>query len=119
MASIEKHIEKYRHNKKFIDVGINNTNEFLDWYVVAMFYCSVHLMEALLSQKDIHSDNHSDRRDLLRNELDKEVFNDYVGLYNLSRKARYNCVEISCKDALYAQQYGDSILSYCKEKKIC
>lgn len=119
LACKEKHIEKYKHNKEFIDKGIKNTDDFLDWYVVAIFYCSVHLMEAFLSQKNIHSENHGDRKDFLRKELDQDVFQDYLGLYNLSRKARYDCIDIGTKDAMFAQQYKDSIVSFCKEKEIC
>lgn len=113
MGSQSEHYDKYRHNKNFIDNGIRNKDDFLDWYITGVFYCGVHLIEYVLASHKINSENHTERFKNLRVlKIDENVLVDYKNLYLLSKKSRYECIKIKNNDAVKAQQYLDSLLSF-------
>jgi len=116
MATKEKHLEKYYHNKNFSHKGITNTDVFLDWYIVAMFYCGVHLMEAYLADKQMHSDSHADRENLLRGNIGDDEMIAYRALYSMSLKSRYECIKIINHDAILSQEYLDALEKFCGVK---
>lgn len=113
MATKEKHLEKYRHNKAFSQRGIVDTDVFMDWYIVAMFYCGVHLMEAYLAEKHLHSNCHADRENLLRDILDVDEMIAYKALYSMSLKSRYECIDIINHDTIISQEYLYSLEKFC------
>lgn len=62
---------------------------FPDWEVVSLFYAAVHLVEALLATRGVHSnDHHERRRQVLR--ILPAAHGAYRQLEILSRDARYS-----------------------------
>ncbi|HCA29250.1 MAG TPA: hypothetical protein DEP23_06675 [Ruminococcaceae bacterium] len=111
MPSEQNHINQYKHNKKFLTEGINNPDEYPDWFVTVTFYCGVHMIEALLA-KEIrqHSFNHIDRGDKMRRLQKYLSFRTAYGiLYDLSMQARYKCIEIRERELYDAQTALDTI----------
>ena len=110
MSSESKHIEQYSHNKSFLDNGFTDKNQYSDWAVTVTFYCGVHLVEAMLAKFGRNSEDHSDRRDNLKIIPTRNDFQDeYLDLYNLSRQARYDCINIGREQIFSAQSDLDAI----------
>ncbi len=116
MPENEKHLQQYRHNKDFVQKGINDTMKFSDWYVVGLFYCAVHLMEAYLSKLNMHSGSHSDRAEILRKHVDSDTYINYQCLYNMSIKARYTCIDINNNDTINSQSALDGLENFYGKK---
>ena len=51
MESKQAHLEKYFHNKDFLDNGIKDGSKYPDWEITVIFYCGVHIVEAMLAEK--------------------------------------------------------------------
>jgi len=61
MPSADQHSEKYLHNKKLLSIA-GFRSEFADWFITALFYGTVHLVECELEKHSHHSKDHGDRR---------------------------------------------------------
>lgn len=114
MPCTDLHIEKYNHNKSFLN-EISSINGFEDWQVTIIFYAAIHYLESLISvcyddmlsgEKLIpgfkgHSYTHEDRRELLNMTNEFKGGSQYAVAYNSlqsnSRKARYECFKITNK----------------------
>lgn len=91
-----EHREKYEHNRKFAnDCQVFSIgDEYDDWYITVMFYCAVHLTEAVLAKTGMHCD-HSAREEAIRQNtkvFQPDFLPTYKELYSLSIKARYGSV---------------------------
>ena len=112
MESKQAHLEKYFHNKDYLDNGIKDGSKYPDWEITVIFYCGVHIVEAMLAEKNIHVIDHQDRKDEMENIDNIDDFRDeYIHLYQLSRKARYKCFLPKLKDVYDAQVDLDAIKS--------
>ena len=91
MPSHSQHIDKFKHNIKFIDSG-EISSKHNDWKVTIIFYAAVHLIEAYLSQNGYHTESHKSRFNWI-NKIPslKAIAIDYQTLYNYSIKSRYMC----------------------------
>jgi hypothetical protein len=100
MPSAGKHYRQYLHNMDFLNTDVfNDSNEYTDWYVTAVFYCAVHLVERELAKTGYHLKNHTSRANfvMMASNL-KPISCEYNFLYNESRRARYDCVKFSPQD---------------------
>ncbi len=81
------------------------TANFYDWRVTVAFYIAVHLVERVLYKEcKVNSSNHTDRKNFIKsNPCLREIRSDYQQLYQMSRKARYECSSIS------SSEYKDAI----------
>jgi len=113
MAVAEEHVEKYKHNKEFATEEIHDADKYGDWFIVALFYAGLHLIDAELAGYKLSPSDHKDRNFQVRQPelFSKAVRDDYLALYSLSQKARYACVAISSKDTYNAQMHLESIES--------
>ncbi|MDR1830819.1 MAG: hypothetical protein LBQ76_08630 [Candidatus Fibromonas sp.] len=94
MPSFQKHSEHSRHNLKFLNsFFLKHSN---DWAVTAMFYCAVHMAEAILDKAhSTHCRSHQDRSGKLANlDLPSFPMNSYKALERESRYSRYKSYEI-------------------------
>lgn len=122
MPDFETHVEKYKHNKRFVHFGINNSKEkFDDWEIVGNFYASVHLIEAILYKEyKEEPHNHETRISMMLGHPDlfdyKRVLTPYTSLSGLAWTARYRgMIEIDPNDALKAQQCLEDMESELQE----
>lgn len=113
MSKEQAHYDQYEHNLGFMKDCITDQQKYSDWSITVTFYCGVHLVESMLAKKmDEHPHDHSER-ELLIKTMDNvsSFYNEYRHLYSLSRKARYQCIQISDKDLYNAQVDLDAILN--------
>ena len=69
---------------------------FAPWVVTVAFYKALHLVECILyvdgqldRRKPLHSQNHTERNDTLRQRKYAKLWKHYYALYNASMTARY------------------------------
>jgi hypothetical protein len=103
VSSVADHMAKAQHNEDF-SVWVNklsaDAGDFDDWEVVALFYASVHLVDALLARHNEHPTCHAERnpnRPAGRNNLVQQRFPllwpHYRTLLDLSHRARYEATQ--------------------------
>lgn len=87
------HIEKSKHNEKFLNFVRENDSgtkyDYPDWLVTIAFYIAVHKVDAKLNEKGIYPEDHYNRNRFVAIELN-EINTSYMFLYNQSTKARYD-----------------------------
>ncbi len=96
MPSEHRHIARAENNEQFYNqFNLANTG-FLDWAVTALFYGSLHYVDACLARYPgggFHPTSHSKRAQVIA--LDaflQNLYSDYEELKNRSEDARYNLV---------------------------
>ena len=95
MPSKDEHIGNLRHNYAFLkecETKCDAKTTYPDWLFIVRFYVCVHIVEAILATKGIHSERHADRstkisrlKDLFRDDFEIH----YRDLLNASYLARY------------------------------
>ena len=109
MPSADQHSEKYLHNKKLLSIA-GFRSGFADWFITALFYGAVHLVECELEKHGHHSKDHSDRRNWVAKWPAFEgIRAEYTLLDNQSRRARYKCVKLLETDVKDAEEYFEKI----------
>ena len=96
MASFESHIEQTAKNLKFFQ-EINTKSDFFDWQVTALYYSAIHLMNAHIAKVgNLHYQSHSELKKALNpdyplsiGKIPESIFDHYISLEKLSRRARY------------------------------
>ncbi|MEG0179671.1 MAG: hypothetical protein RR654_08975 [Oscillospiraceae bacterium] len=98
MAKDCEHLEKFKHNKDFLNAVKNIKIEkgekgFYDWEITIDFYICVHIIEYVLALKfGENSDNHDMRFALMHKHKDiftKDLLDNYKMLKDLSKESRY------------------------------
>jgi uncharacterized protein (UPF0332 family) len=92
VPSTNEHLERSRRNVRFAESFDLETTPYLDWVVTAYFYAALHLVDALLAQKNnLHPATHQMRSEKVRT-LDylKGIKTEYRDLKEHSENARYN-----------------------------
>ena len=105
MASFENHLQQAKNNLLFLK-EINDKSKYFDWQVTACFYTAVHLVNAHLAKcADLHYKTHEETKLAINPDnklslckIEEEVFDKYVSLEKLSRRARYLCNDNSEHD---------------------
>jgi len=92
MATVSEHLDRANENQRFLD-EIDQAR-YPGWTVTAAFYVAVHLASALLTDRGIVVDSHTDRNQALRDSF-PTIWKQYHPLYDLSRQARYSCRKIT------------------------
>jgi hypothetical protein len=119
LPGFEGHLNKYKHNKAFVVKGISSKGEdFGDWSVTGYFYAAVHIIEALLAQKmDMHSRNHGERKQYMRENLkifNEDCYTSYIELQSLSEKSRYKVDLIKNEEVIKAMECLEDIELECR-----
>lgn len=93
MPNLRDHIDKARHDEKFLSSFDLDRTLFLDWVVNGIFYSSLHYIDSYFADKGIHPRNHEERNGFIRDDtnLGRPFFtNLYRPLKDDSRDARYD-----------------------------
>lgn len=92
MPTKEQHIVQAQHNRDFWSNYDLDSTTFRDWVVNGIFYEAVHWTEAVLSKRNEHSDNHSERLNSVRRYPETQpIAVDLEQLKQDSENARYRC----------------------------
>lgn len=98
---VQKHYKQAVHNYRFFcEVHSKLPEAFYDWKITVLFYTAIHLLRALLAERDVQLD---DSHHALRNAINpkssrttsvspvkKHCYNSYLTLYNASLEVRYS-----------------------------
>lgn len=98
MSNIKEYSDKYKHNEDFVEY-LNQTDKFPDWTIVGIFYSALHYMNLFLTKKydvDINSiSSHVKRNKFINDNCSENISRQYNILYNISRTARYQYIDVS------------------------
>jgi hypothetical protein len=87
MATREKHISQWKHNREFLCTISPN---YPDWIVTACFYTAVHAIDTLLAHDKFFPTSHDSRNEVLvKTNRYAAIYKSYGPLYTLSRTVRY------------------------------
>ncbi len=89
MPSEAAHFDQVRHNLAFLDTFYAPTTPYPDWAVTVTFYAALHAIEAVLAQRRLHSQSHTERRRYVR-QMFPSLWRLYYRLDVFSRRARYD-----------------------------
>ena len=97
------------HNENLLheDLFKSGKTMYCDWVVTISFYSALHLIDGVLAADFgcAYIYSHGSRRSLVDKHLSegaKDVFGLYEALYNDSRRARYDCTQMTEKQASHA-----------------
>jgi hypothetical protein len=87
MASVESHINQWKHNREFLALI---PALYSDWQMTVIFYVAVHAVDTLLAFDKIFPTSHEFRNGVLyRTNRYAEIRKSYGPMYNLARDIRY------------------------------
>lgn len=96
MPDCKSHKDRYEHNKLFLSEI--REDEYSDWAITVCFYSSLHkvcqYLKYVHNVSDIETKNHVSTLDCLKT-YSPLLYQNYYILYNLSRTARYECVDVT------------------------
>lgn len=97
MPTTSQHLERARQNLRFAESFELTTTPFLDWVVSAYFYAALHLVDALLWEKDkLNPELHEQRRDYVRQKWYlRGISFEYRSLKDHSEDARYRLITMT------------------------
>jgi len=88
MATVEKHIDQWKHNRKCAE---SIDRKYRDWQINVIFYAALHAVDAVMSHLGITIENHETRNTELRtNESFTGIRVNYLNLYRISKVTRYD-----------------------------
>lgn len=98
MPNKQKHISQYKKNKSLANSNFMKKTENKDWRIVMIFYATMHCLDSSYADK-FHPETHTTRKNFLErtSEYD-DIIDEYQNLEMLSRKCRYDCVNIMDKE---------------------
>ncbi len=91
MPTSKEHLSRALRNLEFAKSFNLDATPYLDWVVTAYFYSALHLVDAILADKDnFHPDNHEIRKDAVRTRWYlRPIALQYRELKDRSEDARY------------------------------
>ena len=104
MPSELEHLKQYEKNKElaFSDTMCNPINN--DWKVTVLFYAALHKLDSHYANI-YHPGSHRTRKDFLHKVRQyDEIIDEYEYLEELSRNARYSCVNVKQKQVKEAEE---------------
>lgn len=107
MTSSKSHVGFARETEDLAGDFHDTYPEENNWVVTFHFYSYLHYVEELLKRYGYSQKSHKQRKENIEEcgKFDRKVYKIYRFLYDTSRDARYECVEID-----------DSSVEHCKEK---
>lgn len=115
MAKKEIHINKYRKNKKLAESNLMLKEENNDWRTVIIYYSALHIIDSTYADSKFHPSNHEVRKNFMANAPKyKDIVDVYNNLEMLSRKARYDMLNIKPKEVVDALICLNKIEKYFK-----
>ncbi len=104
MPSKLDHLAQARHNREVLQQLQRSGSTFSDWQITVAFYVALHRVDAHLASYREHPKSHEDRIRIIRGmrQFKGAIYNSYRELEDLSRQARYDCVQWDQDDVAYA-----------------
>ena len=96
MPTPAEHLDQAERNEQFATTISNLDPRFTEWEITALFYASLHYMNALLSYLGYEAKNHHERRILIARHTN--VSSPYDNLFQHSLDARYELIEHTPED---------------------
>lgn len=92
MPTTREHLARACQNLEFAKSFDLKTTPYLDWVVTAYFYAALHLVDALLIEKEnIPGQTHEIRKELVKSRIYlRAIRNEYRTLKDHSEDARYS-----------------------------
>ena len=99
MPSEHKHISRAQNNEQFYSSFNLSTTPFIDWAVTALFYSSLHYLDAYFATYPaggMHPHSHAARDfHVARDSFTKNLYSSYRELKDRSEDARYNLISFN------------------------
>lgn len=99
MPNRSDHEREAQHNEDFYQEIDSAYQDYRDWVIVGRFYTAVHYIDAQLADDGIHPESHRERFQEIQNsyqsELNQRLYSNFNTLYDLSKQARYHCIDIN------------------------
>lgn len=107
-----EHEKKYLENKHIIDTVLHEKDkEHCNWVSTICFYAALHIIEMQLALDSIHSKDHVNRENNMRNcqRISKKVIAQYKQMYTTSILARYEAGSVGPTIANQMRRYLEQI----------
>lgn len=115
MKENDKYSEKFKYNEEFVNF-LKEKGKYPDWAIIGIFYSALHYMNLFLSTQynvDIDTINsHIKRNATIANKCSSNISKQYNKLYDMSRTARYQYIDMS-------NQLNYAVSCYKKLKEYC
>ena len=97
MPTTSEHLARANQNVCFAESFDLKTTPYLDWVVTAYFYAALHLVDALLWEKErLNPELHEQRRDYVkRKSYLRAISGEYRSLKDHSEDARYRLITMT------------------------
>jgi hypothetical protein len=120
MTSDTSHVDFARNNDELSEEFRESFKDQNNWTVTMHFYTYLHYVEQVLENQGYTSKSHKTREDNIKtcSYIDREGYKIYRSLYDTSRDARYECIEIEdssvdeCRDRL---DKGKEVLGFTED----
>lgn len=92
--------DKEDHKKKAAEIEafastLPNTTSGVEWAITAQFYAALHYISAYFAMSNLFHASHGTRlRAIQKHPVLSAIYDDYQDLYNISRDARYECMNL-------------------------
>jgi len=97
VPTTSEHLVRAKQNIRFAESFDLKTTPYLDWVVTAYFYAALHLVDALLYEKDhLNPELHEHRRDFVKGKWYlRGISTEYRSLKDHSEDARYRLITMT------------------------
>ncbi len=105
----DEHKNKAIENEQF-SLTLPTTTCGVEWAITAVFYAAVHYVEAYFALSDVSYNNHPSRNTAVKKDAVLcSISDEYENLYNLSRDARYEVMNLQPGHLIYARNMLEGI----------
>ncbi|QNI31867.1 hypothetical protein H7849_23010 [Alloacidobacterium dinghuense] len=99
----DEHEQKAIENEKFAQT-LPSSVSGVEWAITATFYAAVHYVQAYFAKSGRSFSSHGARAAaILKDGAISSIYNDYQDLYNISRDARYEVMNLQPGHLTFAQ----------------
>jgi len=110
-------VDLARDNEEFAEDLTSSHPDKNDWIITIRFYSLLHYIDERLVMHGYNATSHNERKNSIQdcNDIDNRVHSLYRSLEDLSRQARYNCIEMRDEDVEESErrlEEGKNILGF-------
>jgi len=111
---------KEEHRDKAIDTEsfaatLPSTPAGIEWAITAQFYAALHYVSAYFAiSNQFHASHGTRLREIKKDPVLNAIYDDYQHLYNISRDARYECMNLNLSNLTFAKGKLETI-----KKTVC
>lgn len=112
MPSKEEHLEQYTINKSLAMSDFMNGKDFKNWKVTVIFYAALHKIDSHYADV-CHPGTHTIRKKFLSSIRNyRDIISEYQYLEELSRNARYSCINTTDSEVEEAKELLEHIENF-------